>query len=245
MKAMKAMKALGPIDARSVRRDSLLRWLVFYPIFLALLMRWGVPLLTVRLAEQYQFDLTPYYMLLMSFLVVMMPNLVGIIIGFLLLDQRDDLTLTALQVTPLTLNGYLLYRITMPMVLSTLMTMAIFPIAGLVKTEFFPLFIISLGAAPLAPIFALFLAAFAANKVQGFALMKASGVVSIPPLIAYFVKSDWQLAFGIIPGYWPIKSFWVIQSGDTNYWIYLLAGLAYQVLLVVVLLRRFNRVMSR
>jgi fluoroquinolone transport system permease protein len=46
----------------------------------------------------------------MSFLVVVMPALVGMVIGFLLLDQRDDQTLAALQVTPLTLNGYLIYR---------------------------------------------------------------------------------------------------------------------------------------
>lgn len=245
MKAIKALKALGPVDARSVRRDTLLRWLIFYPVFMAIVMRLGVPPLTDKLIEQYQFDLAPYYTLIMSFLVVMMPNLVGVIIGFLLLDQRDDQTLTALQVTPLTLNGYLLYRIAAPIVLSAIMTIAVIPMAGLVETDLFPLFLISLGAAPLAPIFALFLAGFAANKVQGFALMKASGVVTMPPLIAYFIESDWQLVCGISPAYWPIKSFWMIQSGDMNYWIYLLAGLVYQSSLVIALLRRFNRVMSR
>jgi fluoroquinolone transport system permease protein len=36
----------------------------------------------------------------MSFVLLMTPMLAGIVVGFLLLDQRDDQTLTALQVTP-------------------------------------------------------------------------------------------------------------------------------------------------
>lgn len=114
MKTLRVLQALGPIDTKSVSRDSLLRWMVFYPLLLAGLIRWGVPWLTVRLLMQFQFDLTPYYSLLMSFVLLMTPMLTGMVIGFLLLDQRDDQTLTALQVTPLTLSGYLVYRISLP-----------------------------------------------------------------------------------------------------------------------------------
>ena len=33
MNTMQALRALGPIDIRSVRRDSALSWMVFIPIF--------------------------------------------------------------------------------------------------------------------------------------------------------------------------------------------------------------------
>jgi fluoroquinolone transport system permease protein len=103
MKALRVVQALGPIDAKGVLRDSLLRWLVLYPVLLALLLRWGVPALADRLADRYRFDLTAYYVLVMSFLVELLPILTGMVVGFLLLDQRDDHTLMAWQVTPLTL----------------------------------------------------------------------------------------------------------------------------------------------
>lgn len=245
MKMMKALRAFGPIDLKNVQRDSLLRWMGVYPLLIALMLRWGVPWLATQLARQYQVDITPYYGLGMSFMLEMMPLLSGMVVGFLLLDQRDDQTLTALQVTPLTINGYLIYRISIPMVLSVLTTLLVFPIAGLIQAPLVPLVLIALGAAPLAPIYALFLAAFAENKVQGFALVKAAGVVMIPPTIAYFVAMNWQLVFGLIPTYWPAKAFWAWLAGEANFWLYLLIGLVYQMGLLVLLLRRFNSVMRR
>ncbi|MCH7760903.1 hypothetical protein IIA15_05805 [candidate division TA06 bacterium] len=243
MRTTYVLKALGSIDAKSVRRDSLLRWMGLIPILIALLLRWGVPSLAVWLSRQFQFDLVPYYPLLMSFVLLAVPMMYGSVIGFLLLDQRDDHTLTALQVTPLTLNGYLAYRITIPMLLSVVMSVIIFPVAGLVEIRFLPLLIAALAASLLAPGYALLLAAFAKNKVQGFALMKAAGILGWPPVMAYFVQSGWQLAFGIVPTYWPAKLFWVLEAGEANAWVYLLVGVVYQSLLVAILLRRFNRVM--
>ena len=245
MNMIRALRALGPIDLRSVRRDALLRWIGLYPLLIALMSRWGVPALAAQLADQYELDLIPYYGLLMSFMLELMPLLSGMVVGFLLLDQRDDQTLTALQVTPLTLNGYLVYRISAPILLSVLTTLMVFPIMGLVAISPIALVWLALGAAPLAPIYALFLASFAENKVQGFALVKAAGVVMIPPAVAYFIHSNWQLAFGLIPTYWPAKAFWSLQAGDANYWLYLLAGLVYQSVLLALLLRRFNQVMRR
>ena len=155
MKTLRVFQALGPIDAKNISRDPLLRWLVFYPLLLTGLIRWGVPLLAVRVMAQFQFDLTPYYPLLMSFVLLMTPMPAGMVIGFLLLDQRDDQTLTALQVTPLTLNGYLVYRISLPIILSLMITLIIFPLAGLVEIGFGSLFLAALSAAPLAPFYAL------------------------------------------------------------------------------------------
>lgn len=77
MKTVQMLQALGPIDAKSVSRDPLLRWMVFYPLLLSGLIRWGVPLLAVRLMAQFQFDLTSYYPLLTSFVLLMTPMLTG------------------------------------------------------------------------------------------------------------------------------------------------------------------------
>ena len=59
---------------------------------------------------------------------------------FLLLDHRDDRTLTALQVTPLTVEGYLAYRIAVPMVVSVPVMMASVAIADLVTMGVVPAF---------------------------------------------------------------------------------------------------------
>ena len=243
--AAAVIRALGPIDLKSVARDSMLRWLVGMPLVVAFAFRWGVPVVNALLLERYGFDLTPYYPLLTSFLVLMVPTLMGSVVGFLLLDQRDDRTLGALQVTPLTVGGYLAYRIAVPMAVSVPVMMASIGIADLVTMGVVPAFAAAVQAAPAAPLYALFVAAFAANKVQGFALLKAVGVLTWPPVFAWFVASPWQVAFGIVPLYWPLKLFWMLAAGEPGVALYFLAGLAYQGLLVAILVRRLKTVLAR
>ncbi len=88
MRALAVLRALGPIDAKIIRRDSCLGWVLFLPLLIAALVRWGVPWLTDRLEATVGFDLVPYHMLIASYVVVLMvPLLVGQIIGFLLLAR--------------------------------------------------------------------------------------------------------------------------------------------------------------
>jgi fluoroquinolone transport system permease protein len=237
MTIVQTLKALGPIDARSIGRDSLLRWMMIYPIVLALIVRWGLPFASARLMTRFGFDLVPYYTLLMSTVLLIAAMLSGIVIGFLLLDQRDDQTLTALQVTPLGLKCYLIYRVTLPMALSVVVSLAVLPLTGLLNLRPGFLVLAAVCAAPLAPFYALSLAALASNKVQGFAITKGMGVLLMLPILAYFVPPPAQWAFGVIPVYWPAKVFWLLDKGEA-YAAPFIAGMAYQFLVVWLLLRR-------
>ncbi|HSL31594.1 MAG TPA: hypothetical protein VK900_20505 [Anaerolineales bacterium] len=240
------LRALGPIDIRNVRRDSMVSWMVFIPIMMALLMRWGVPALTARLVEQYGFNLTEYYPVLLAyFFIGMCPMIFGVVIGFLLLDEKDDRTLTALQVTPLPLHSYVLYRIAVPVILTVLLMFVIFPLANLTPFDARTVLISALAAAPMAPMLALYIASIAQNKVQGFALMKLTGIVLFAPVIAYFASPGWELAFGIFPTYWPMKVYWLLHAGATNVWLYLIVAVIYQSLVTAFFARRFYRVLHQ
>jgi hypothetical protein len=48
-----------------------------------------------------------------------------------------------------------------------------------------------------------------------------------------------------VPTYWPAKLLWTISADGANVWLYLLLRLAYQMLLLWLLLRRFQVVMHR
>ena len=53
------------------------------------------------------------------------------------------------------------------------------------------------------------------------------------------------MAFGIDPLYWPLKLFWMLEAGEPRVALYFLAGLAYQGLLIALLVRRFRTVIAR
>jgi fluoroquinolone transport system permease protein len=215
--------------------------MAIYPLVIALVVRLGVSPLTEWLARRYEFNLVPYHALLMSVILLMPSMLAGMVIGFLLLDQRDDQTLAALQVTPLTVKGYFAYRNILPLVLSFVVTVIMFALAGFVSVGFLGVIGAAASSAPLAPIYALALAALASNKVQGFAFSKAFGVLLFPPVIAYFFEPPIQFIFGLDPLYWPAKFFWSIHAGEQMAWLYLLIGFGYQALLIRILFRRLYR----
>ena len=64
-------------------------------------------------------------------------------------------------------------------------------------------------------------------------------------MIAYFVDGPWQLAFGVLPTYWPAKLYWMLHAGEPGWWLYFVIGLVFQLVLVAALLSRFSRVMHR
>ena len=78
---------------------------------MVLLVHLILPAATDSLLERFGFDLVPYYpMLLRFFFVLQIPLLFRLLVGLLVLDERDDDTLAALRVTPISMLGYALYR---------------------------------------------------------------------------------------------------------------------------------------
>lgn len=246
MNITKVLRSLGPIDIRNIRRDSLVAWMIYIPILMAVVLRFGVPFIHARLLEEYNFDLAPYYTVLLSyFFIATCPMVFGALIGFLLLDEKDDRTLTALQVTPMPLTSYLIYRVSIPIILTVVMLLIIFPLANLTPFNLKVILISAIAAAPMSPMLALFLASFAENKIQGFALMKLTGVFLLAPIFAYFVTSNWELAFGLLPTYWPLKVYWMLSAGETNVWLYVAIAVVYQLLVTVFFARRFYKVLHQ
>jgi fluoroquinolone transport system permease protein len=246
MHTFQILKGLGPLDAKMVGRDSLLRAVIGLPLMIAMLTRLVVPILAQQISAATGLDVAAYQAQIMSgALLLITPTICGLIVGFLLLDQRDDRTLAALQVTPLPPRAYLAYRLAAPLLLSLAMTVVAFPLAGLASAGIAAVLLAALTAAPLAPLVALGLATYAENKVQGLALLKGCSVLMIAPIAAIFVSAPWEWVLGIAPTFWPARLYWALGMGEPSWWIYMLAGLAYQGLLLAALLRRFERVMYR
>jgi fluoroquinolone transport system permease protein len=243
MISRKTLQTLSSMDALSVSRDTLLRGMVIVPLMLAIAARWVFPPAIEQAGTALPFDIQSIYPQFMSYVLLLLaPAICGMVVGFVLLDQRDDRTLTALQVTPLPLGAYLAYRLATPMLLSFAMTLLALPLSGQANLNILELVFVSLAAAPLAPIVALFLGAYAANKVQGFALQKALSAFLIAPFIGTLFPMPWKLLTGFVPTYWPSAFLWALQDGASYAWFLLPVGLLYQIVLLAGLLRRFNRI---
>lgn len=244
MNFIRLYRILGPLDWKNVKRDSMLAWLMLIPIGVGLLARWGVPELTLWLATQFDFDLVPHHSFIMGFLLPLPAALVGAVIGFLLLDERDEQTLAALMVTPLPLMDYVLYRLSAPVIAGTLSALLVYPLVNLVPLPWVTLVVVAALSSLAAPQLALALGTLAENKVGGLALQKALGAILFLPVAAYFLAEPWQWLAGILPTYWPMKVFWLAAAGRP-FLIPVLVGVAVNLVYLVFLVRLFNRVIHR
>lgn len=245
MISLRTLRALGAIDAGSLLADPTLRLMAAVPLGVALAVRFVLPLVVVRLGELAALDLAWLLPLLSGYVVVgMAPLLAGAVVGFLLLDQRDDRTLLALRVTPVPFVAYVAYRLAAPALLALAVTLAAVALAGGLGLTPAAALLAALAAAPLAPVAALALAAFARNKLQGFALVKAASVLLAAPLAAPFLPPPWQAPLHALPTYLVARAVWALQAGELP-WATIGGSWALGAALTLLLLRRLRHALER
>ena len=134
---MGALFTLGRSDILNFRRDTMLQFLLIYPLILGGLLRWLVPWVQSGLMESIGFDLGDYLLLLVSFFgLLIIPQVVGLLVGTLLLDEKDQDTLTALMVTPMPIRTYALYRALTPALVSVLGILVVVPFINILALPF-------------------------------------------------------------------------------------------------------------
>jgi fluoroquinolone transport system permease protein len=237
----KALAVFGRNDIRGTYRDPLLVMIVVAPIIWTIGVVVLTPLFTEMLAERYAFDLVPYYpLVLTSFLLLTSIVIAGGLGAFLVLDEADAGTLTALRVTPVPLSTFFGYRAATVMGVTTIYVVGTMSFSGILEPGLIPSLIpIGLLAGLSAVVTLLLIIAVASNKIQGLAAIRALGMlISGLPCLPWFIHSDWNLAFGVLPPYWAAKAFW-IASDDGTWWPYLLVGVVYNLAVAWPLFRRF------
>ena len=238
-----ALRTLIATDARLLWRDPLLIWMTAVPLGMALLIR-VVVRAVVQLFPAAAPVLPQYHALIMSGYLMTAPGMIGFVIGFLLLDERDAGTIRALRVTPLPFWNYLLYRLLGPLLIGTAATIIGYPLTQLAPIPMLTLLPIAAVGAVAAPMLAFALGAFAPNKVAGLAVLKVLNAVNLLPIAAYFIAIPWQYAAGVLPTYWPMRALWSAAAGEP-YSAFLGAGFIVGGIAVASLAALFDRRLSR
>lgn len=244
------IRVLGRNDLRLVLRDRMLAVLLLAAFGMGLGCRYALPAIDASLAANGVMPSSPEgmrfaetYTLFVAFIAFWQAALMpGTVFGFLLLDEKEDDTLTAMRVTPVPLPTYLLYRAGIPTGLGLLFSLALVPLIGLGNIPWWQHLPLALSASLVAPIAALLLAMFAQDKVQGLALTKFGGVAGLLILVGFFVPQPYQWAIGVFPPFLTAKAYWLARDGHALWWVPCLVAIATQLTLLRLVLRRFRRV---
>ncbi len=233
---MRAIKVLGSSLIKSIFRDSFMLLILGIPLFMAALFRFVLPIAQRYLIDY--FDLSIHYNFATLFILTMAPMMSGMVIGFNLLDDRDENILTYMSVTPIRKEGYLLFKVFAPMLavfFQSLFILIIFNLGEMNLPRLLPLIII---LALETPMYALIMASVASNKVEGLAIGKLMGISVAGPVIAYFFMAWWKYFAGIMPTFWIAEAYF---AQGKNYWIFLGIGFLVHVLVLLWTMRLFLR----
>ncbi|GAB5519120.1 MAG: hypothetical protein RhofKO_13710 [Rhodothermales bacterium] len=253
MSAIQLIHKLGRLDLKLVGRDRFLLAMIGLVLYLTLVLRFGLPWLDAYLLDNdilptaaFPYTLADLYPMLVGFMVLFQGSMIaGTIAGFMLIDEKDERTLTAILVTPVPFRHYVWYRVGVPSILAVVLVVGMMLIVNLAVPPMGQLLLLAVGAAFTGPLTTLFYGIAAGNKIQGFAMSKFVGVSGWIILGAWFVEAPWQWLFGVFPPFWICKAYWMALDGHALWWLALLAGIITQFGLLMLMVKRFTTVAYR
>ena len=183
-------------------------------------------------------------------LIVMTSYVYGAVTGFTLLDDKDDKVLLSLKITPISTRMYVFVKLLIGYVFGLVATIIVVYATGFLSDSSFGfILLIAIVSSIQAPFLALVVNSFASNKVEGFVVMKGTGLTLILPAVAFWL-TDWKEFFLIIaPGFWPARMIQmellptVISGIEYNFTsiTYFIIGMAYNLLIATLLFKLYSK----
>lgn len=226
-------------DAKRIFRDPFMLLVTTYLPLIAVAFRWLIPMLADTVEKQVH--LPTYYPLIVGIFSLILPHVFGLVLGLQLLGEKDENSLAAIAVTPFSFRRYFFFRATLFGFVSVVLLLFSHEALGLVSVPLWKLCLIALVFSLNAPLSALLLASLAKNQVEGFAVMKGSGVIFMGPLCSFFLPEYWDLLLGFIPHYWPIKGYFLAVNGGSLAFFFatIVLGVVTQLLVLHFMYKRF------
>jgi fluoroquinolone transport system permease protein len=267
---MKKYFFLLKYEMRTILRDPMNIFLLIYPLFMLILIGWLLPL------GLYQSGLTNddlAYSLTMIITFVVFISIGGYIsgslLGFSLLENKDEKTIKSIAVTPVSVAGYVIFKTLYSYFFSIIGNLILilgikwwandaysFSFGtltfGFDNLNYIHIIVFSIVSSLFVPAIGALIASIAKNKIEGFAFMKSGGiVVMIPALVLINAFTDWkQYILGIAPNFWPVKALLNVAlnsqgPNDLPFWAYMSIGGLVMLLLAVISIVAFVKKQNR
>ncbi|HHW72378.1 MAG TPA: hypothetical protein GX393_04030 [Firmicutes bacterium] len=252
--------ALFRYEAKTIVRDPINLFMCVFPVIMLLLAAYVFPMLFESMPAVEGAVLRAVMVLLLVAVLAFGSFCLAAMATFLLLEQKDENTLHTIAVTPVGTSGYLRFKMAYIYLMSVLGDLLVLLGTKLLAGDEYSFMGISLfdqislahmvAFAAVNSLFTLVLAllqsALARNKVEGFALIKGTGILALLPalLLLESFQGKLQYLLGVFPNFWAIRGMLVqlmpvALPADFPFSSYLLIGAAYNLLLLAAGYRLF------
>lgn len=206
-------------DLKMILRDPIMALLFFVPLMIGIIFKLLILFLLPFVLDYISFSL-PLEPYLLSMTLLMTPYMLGVVMGFMMLDDKDGNIIDLVMVTPYGRRGYLFNRILFISVFTFLYTLINYFILNLVEINMFSLLYISILLSVFAASIGLLFYKIAGDKIIGLTYAKLLNFV-ILFVFADFIKAEWFIYVAVMfPTFWVTRL--ITDPGASSH--YILAG---------------------
>lgn len=222
---------------KQIWADAMLAALLFAPLIMGLVFRFGVPALEGFICAKTgkAAVLVPYYPVFDLLLAAMTPVMFSAAGALVILDEADSGISRAYITSPVGISGYLLSRVGVPTVLAMIYCVLVTAVFKLSDLSFTRILLLSLCCGALGVTVALMIPSLAKNRVEGMAISKLAGLIMLGLPAALLLPAPLKYAAGILPSFWMTEL--VFGGGEWN----TIPALLTSALLSVVFAHKFKK----
>jgi len=190
-----------------IARDAMLFLSCLAPVLYGLFIKFGIPVAEKFLTGYYSRKevLVPYFLIFDLFLVVLTPMMFSFASSMVILGEIDDGITKYMSVTPLGRGGYLISRLILPLTFSFVVSIIVMNVFSLTINSFEIIIALSFLSSVLGFMTTMMVVSLSANKVEGMAITKMSGISMIGIILPFFVLTRIQYLAILLPSFWMAK----------------------------------------
>lgn len=218
-------------DLKQILRDSIMAILTVAPLLLIVAFKLMVLYLVPYIQTLIDFDVLPYLDYVLVFVVMMCGAMLGIVTGFMMIDDRDGKIAELMSVTPMGRSGYLINRLLFAAVLTVFYSILGYYMLNVVELPILTILFVSLLASMYSIIIGLLIFTFADDKVKGLTFAKAINSLSLFAFTDLLALKWLTVLSWFFPPYWISL---VVQSPAAflNYGLALFVNVGWLFLLI-------------
>lgn len=233
---MRSTLKVFSIGFRVILRDGIMLVLIPAPFLVGIAFRFLLPWLNHFLIQRFAITIENYYPLTDGLMMLLAPTLLTMSSAFLLLEESDEGISSYFQITPAGRLHYLAARIGIPALWGFFCSVVIGIVFVLSELSFSSILAISCIATLFSCAVAMMIVTLAANRVEGLAISKLTGITLIGALIPWFISDSWRWIVGILPTFWIGR-----LTQGTVLGLNLFLGIVSSLLWIAFFVRRFLR----
>lgn len=189
-------------DIKQIMRDPIMAMLLFAPLLLMMVFKLLHLFLVPFIAARFGFDFLPYFPYLLSFILLMNSGMLGIVTGFMMLDERDGSISQLLEITPLGRGGYLVNRLSFASILAVIYCFVSFVVFSHYALPLFSVILLPLLSALYTAIIGLLIFSGADDKVKGLTFAKGLNTLVLFAFSDLFALRWLTVLSWFFPPYW-------------------------------------------